>query len=367
MHQFLQRDILLRLWSQIIFRLFYICISIYLIEDNHRRLTSGTQIRNCLIYHLNLFFKIRMRNINHMQQQVCFAHLIQRRFKWIHQIGRELTYKSYCIRQQERQIINNHLTHRCIESSKQLIFGKDLTLRQQIHQRWFSDIRISDQCHTNQSSTVLALGRLLCINIGQTLFQQCHTIQDNTTVHFQLRFTRTTKSHRTFTTSGTGTTTLTFQVCPQTLQSGQHIFILCQLYLRFGIGSLRAHSKNIKNKWCTVQNLYIQFLFDISYLFGRKFIIEDHHTHIFTSFFVLLKKIFLNFLQLTLSNISHGIGSIQFLSKTFYNLCSGCFGQKSKFIQIFIRFTFILRLGNQSHQRSLFSLSFWYNKFFHSV
>ena len=118
LHQFFKSNVFLCFRCQVIFRLFHISISIDFVEDNHARFAIGTQISDCLVYHLNLLFKIRMRNVNYMHQEISFAHLIQCRFKRINQISRQLTNKTNGIRQQERQILDNYLTDCGIQSSE---------------------------------------------------------------------------------------------------------------------------------------------------------------------------------------------------------------------------------------------------------
>ena len=53
-----------------------------------------------------------------------------------------------------------------------LFSAKTSHFRKQSHQCGFSYIGISHQCHTNQASAVLPLGRLLLVNLSQTLLQQ---------------------------------------------------------------------------------------------------------------------------------------------------------------------------------------------------
>ena len=111
-----------------------------------------------------------MRDIYDVQQQVGLAYLIQGRFKRVYQISGQLAYEPNRIRQKERQILNDDLAHRSVQRSEQLVLRKDFTFGKQRHQSGFSDIGISHQCHTYQTTAILALGGLLLVNLCQTFF-----------------------------------------------------------------------------------------------------------------------------------------------------------------------------------------------------
>ncbi|EJX08111.1 hypothetical protein EVA_03776 [gut metagenome] len=90
---------------------------------------------------------------------------------------------------------------------------------------------------------------------------------------------------------------------------------------------MSTHGKNIKNQRSTIQNFNFQFSFNIPYLLGRKFIIEDHHTH-FPFCFFFIPDILLNFFQFTLTYISYRIGLIQLLRKSFHHFRPSCLSQE---------------------------------------
>ena len=110
---------------------------------------------------------------------------------------------------------------------------------------------------------------LLLVDIHQVTFQLGYFIQDDTLIGFQLGFTRATHAD---------TTTLTFQVSPQTGQARQHIFVLCQFDLCFCVGSLGAAGKYIEDQAGTVEYLHLKFFFDIAKLFRREFVVENNQS-----------------------------------------------------------------------------------------
>ena len=193
--QLLQRHVLTRRRCKVISLLLHPPVSINLVKDNHRRLLSTTQVAQRLLNNSYLLLKIRVRDIYHMQQQVCLAHLVQRRFERINQICRQLADKPDSVSQQKRQVPNRHLTHGRVKRRKKFVLSKHLTLRQQVHNRRFANIRITHQRHTNQPPAVLTLRRLLPVDFRETLLQQRDALTDDTLVHLQLRLARTPQAH----------------------------------------------------------------------------------------------------------------------------------------------------------------------------
>ena len=59
-HQLLQGPVGLGAWRKVVLLLFNIGIGINLIEENHHRLATGTDICQSLVDHFNLLFKIGM-------------------------------------------------------------------------------------------------------------------------------------------------------------------------------------------------------------------------------------------------------------------------------------------------------------------
>ena len=105
-----------------------------------------------------------MGNIDNMQQQIRFTHLIESRFERVYEVRRQFTDKTDGIGQQKRQIVNYYLAYGSIESCKELILGKHFTLCKKIHHGRLSDIGISHKSHTNHSATIFPLSRFLFVN-----------------------------------------------------------------------------------------------------------------------------------------------------------------------------------------------------------
>ena len=154
-----------------------------------------------------------------MQKQVGLTHLVQCALEGIHQIGGQLAYESHCVREQEGQVVHNDLAHRGVECGKELVFGKHLTLGQEVHERTLAHIGIAHECHTNHASAVASLCSLLPVNIGQSLLEQAHAVEDDAPVHLELRLSRTTQAHRTLASTRAASASLSLKMGPHALQA----------------------------------------------------------------------------------------------------------------------------------------------------
>ena len=98
-----------------------------------------------------------------MYQQVGLTYLVESRLERVHEVCRQLADESYGVSQQERQVVDDHLTNGGVECGKQLVLGKDVALGQQVHQGRLAHVGIAYQGDTNQTATVFALGGLLAV------------------------------------------------------------------------------------------------------------------------------------------------------------------------------------------------------------
>ncbi len=176
--------------AQVGFVFFHKSIRIHLVENHHHRFIAGLDFGKCLIDHLNLVFKSRMRDIHHMQQQVGLPHFVEGRFKGFYQPVREFADKADGIGKQERQVVDYHFAHRGVEGGEKLVFGKHVRFAQQVHQGGFAHVGIADQGNPYQPFATGALSDFLFVNFLQFFFQQADAVADDTAVGFNFLFTR---------------------------------------------------------------------------------------------------------------------------------------------------------------------------------
>ena len=62
-HQFVERDVLLGAWREVVSLLLHPCVGIYLVEENHLGFVGTAEVAEGLFHHLYLFLEIGMADI----------------------------------------------------------------------------------------------------------------------------------------------------------------------------------------------------------------------------------------------------------------------------------------------------------------
>ena len=137
-------------------------------------------------------------------------------------------------------------------------------------------------------------------------------------IHFQLCFAGASRAD---------STTQPREIFPVTSQSRQPIFQLCQFDLKFALLRSRAPPKNIEDQTRSIDDFDIQGLFEVLCLAGRKLVVENDDVHTFNQNF------FPQFLDLTLSDESCGIGPVSPLDHLIDDACAGRGSQLTQFIE----------------------------------
>ena len=139
---------------------------------------------------------------------------------------------------------------------------------------------------------------------------------------------------------------------------------MSQLYLRFGVGRLCTHGKNVENKRGAVENFNFQLVLNIAHLFGRQLVVEYHHAY-FALVILLIFYVFSYLLKLAFAHIGYLTWPSYTLRKAPDGNGSCRIGQKFKLIKIFLCFGFVLLWRNKPHENSGFGLGFRDYKFLH--
>ena len=372
--QLVERDILAGGRRQVVFFLFHPRVGINLVEHHHLRFVGTAEVFQRGVDHLYLLLEVGMRDVDDMHQQVGLAHLVESRLERVDQVGGQFADEAHCVGQEEGQVLDDHLAHRRVECGEEFVLCEDVALGQEVHDGRLAHIGIAHEGHADESAAVLALCRLLLVDLLQALFEQSDALQDDAAVHLELRLTRSAQTHAALSASAARAAALALKVGPQALQTRQHIAILRQLHLRLGVGRLCAHGEDVEDERRAVQDLHLQLRLDVAYLLGRELIVEDDHAHrlgCFTSidyiisplssllsplFFqpflvglLALLYIFLDFLQFSLAHIRHLTGAAHALREPLHDDSPGRIGQKLQFVKIFFCLCLVLFFGNQSH------------------
>lgn len=86
-------------------------------------LVAGAYLLQRLFHDGDLLLEARMRNVDHMQQQVGLAHLVERRLERLDELMGQLADEADGVRQQKGQILQNDLADRRVERREELVLG----------------------------------------------------------------------------------------------------------------------------------------------------------------------------------------------------------------------------------------------------
>ena len=127
--------------------------------------------------------------------------------------------------------------------------------------------------------------------------------------------------------------------------------MLGQLHLQTALGGAGSGGKNIQNQGATIQDLDgglqgigVKYLFDVTDLGRREFIVEDDQIN------GMLREVIVDFLKFTAANIRAWIRMRKPLGKMLDNLGASSVGQEVEFSQIFQSHRFRLSRGDDPHQ-----------------
>ena len=214
----------------------------------------------------------RMGNVEHMQEQIRFPHLVQSALEGFDQLGGQLANETHRIGQQEGQVADHHLADRGVEGGEQLVLSENRCLAQDIHQGRFAHIGIPDQSHTNQCAPVSPLRGHLLVDLFQVGLQFADAPADDPAIGLDLPFSGSFHADPSF---------LFLQVGPHLGQSGQQVLILGQFHLGSGMAGPSTCSKNVEDQMGSVHDLHAEQAFDVLQLRGRQLVVEDDQIHSF--------------------------------------------------------------------------------------
>ena len=119
---------------------FRLCQQVLLVENGDNRAVICPQLMQRLVDNPHLDFHLRARCIDHMDQDICTAHLFQRTLECLDQMMRQLADKSNRIGQQHLLLPGETDAARCrIQRGKQLCVLQDIRAGHLLKNRGFAN------------------------------------------------------------------------------------------------------------------------------------------------------------------------------------------------------------------------------------
>ena len=181
------------------------------------------------------------------------------------------------------------------------------------------------------------------------MLEQAHAVEDDASVHLELRLARSAQSHRAFAAAAARAAALSLEVRPEALQARQHVAVLCQLDLRLGVGRLGSHGEDVENETGAVENLDFEFGFDVAQLLGREFVVEDDHRD-FAFLIFLGLDIGSYLLKFADADVGDAVRAVHPLGEATDGLGSRRLGQELQFVEVLPYFAFVLVLSDYAHE-----------------
>ncbi|OPZ41698.1 MAG: hypothetical protein BWY93_02210 [Euryarchaeota archaeon ADurb.BinA087] len=104
---------------------------------------------------------------------------------------RQLADETHRIRKQEGQVAQHHLPHGGVKGGKELVFRKQVTLADQVHQGRLPDVGIADKGNPDHFLPPLAADTHLGVDLLQLLLKLRDLVTNDTAVSLNLSLTRT--------------------------------------------------------------------------------------------------------------------------------------------------------------------------------
>ena len=119
---------------------------ILLVENGDNRVVICPQLMQRLVDDPHLDFHLRIRRIDHMDQDICTTHFFQRTLECLDQMVRQLADKSNRIGQQHLLLSGETDAARCrIQRRKQLCVLQDIRAGHPLKNRRFANGGIADE------------------------------------------------------------------------------------------------------------------------------------------------------------------------------------------------------------------------------
>mmetsp|Transcript_7026 Transcript_7026/g.11375 ORF Transcript_7026/g.11375 Transcript_7026/m.11375 type:complete len:371 (-) Transcript_7026:652-1764(-) len=236
---------------------------------------AHAQIRQDRSNILRLCLSLRMRDIAHVQNDICRQNLFERRAERRHQFGGQVRDKANRIRQDHlRAILKFHPAHCGIKRGKKHVLGHHIRAGQPVEKRGFSSVGIADQRYNwiGYFGACLSVQRPGFDHFLKLTPQADELRVNGAAVGLNLRLARAADKSQ--------TTPLPFQVGPGAHQPRALVAECRHLDLQHTLTCGGAVAENLKNKAGPVEQFDLPRLFQIPLLHGRYGAIDQHKFNI---------------------------------------------------------------------------------------
>lgn len=133
--QLAEREVFARGRREVVGLFFHPGVGVHFVEHHNLRFVGTAEVAERFVDHFHLFFKVGVRHVDHVNQEVGLTHFVEGAFEGLHQVGGQFADKTDSVGQEEGKIFDDDLAHRCVERGEEFVFGKHLCLCQEVDER----------------------------------------------------------------------------------------------------------------------------------------------------------------------------------------------------------------------------------------
>lgn len=155
-----------------------------------------------------------------------------------------------------------------IEGSEQSILDEDVGTGKGSHQSAFASVSVADEGDDGHTlaGALTSVQRALTTDLFDLTFQSADLVADEAAVGLQLGLARATS---------TDAALQPFQVGPLAAEAGEDVFVLSELDLEPALAGAGMLGEDVQNEGCTIEDLDLQGLLQVTLLGGAEFVVED--------------------------------------------------------------------------------------------
>src|ERR1043166_7674404 len=210
-----------------------------------------------------------MRHVDDAQQEIGRAHLFERALERLDERMGNLIDEADGVGQHHALAARQaQRAYRWIERREELVLGDDPGVRQRVHQRRFTRIRIAHERHrgVRHFEPLAALDRAGLLNGREALLQLSDPLADTAAIDLELRLAGAARADA---------AAQARQVRPLARQPRAHVFELRELDLELALIAARALRENIENQLAPVDHAKLERALEVALLRGCQVFVKN--------------------------------------------------------------------------------------------
>ncbi len=202
----------------------------------------------------------RVGGVDHVQQQVRLAGLLQRRAEGRHQLVRQVAHEADGVRERNLEARREvQPAHGRVEGREQLVGGVGVGGGEAVEERGLARIGVSDQRHRGNGAPLALLARGLALHqhLVEAVVEGLDAPRQQAAVGLELGLAGPAQADAAL---------LALEVRPTTHQSRRHVLELGEFDLQLAFEAARALREDVEDQAAAVEHAALEGLFEVALL-----------------------------------------------------------------------------------------------------